>query len=420
MAGRPGFKTNSPHIKAFRVMALDALSKQHARYLLKHRALFPDFWRQYCKAYEVKPIDLENSKDERTKAIGRLKTIKYKHNTDQNTTTTIAADNYVIYHVTDTVKQKAKDNVVVKTKKKVLKHKPNKSTKKSKGPLNIANQSAIPELLDCEYDISEGQPDLPIEQQAAPKVEQKEVTTIQESTTGKARTLRTQRIESRKISEISFASPITVSTVSRIEEFAKFKEYFAKDYLYFLSGGTEETEVMKDGRIRKRFKDQLRHIEQSRITQDALSKLTDNLLVRLDGGEIITSEDRKSFDETLSILKKAMDHARKTDLEPIAFINSIEEGEFSAQKALQGAIMNDKAMVENGNIVLEQIEAQKIHSINIDSDIKKIGEALLNAHVDSLNHTYSKEETSEDFESEIKQEDGDTLTIENNNEEQQC
>ena len=102
------------------------------------------------------------------------------------------------------------------------------------------------------------------------------------------------------------------------------------------------------------------------------------------GNYCLTKGERQDFNGNIDLIKKMLDTAREIDLQPIKFINSIEEGEFSAQKALQGMIMNDKSMIENGNIVLEKQAQIAAKEVDLDSDLKLISEAFMSKHIDNL------------------------------------
>lgn len=448
MAGRKGFHTNSPELKTFKAVAVEALKVQHSKYLLQHKSLFPDFWRKYCLAYRVSQDELENNKHIRTRALNRLNKLKFDHHGKGSETkkkTKVFADNYVIYHVTDTVHKKAKDDVVIKKKTKILKApEPDEKKKRKKIPNQKSIGSVSPDNESCltEVDFSNPESNVELETEIPsnpiivieepqedlgkfirerPYKRESETEVIKESSTTTGRTIRSHRVEARKISQISFASPITVATVSRIEAFAKFKEELAKDYLYFLAGGEDEYEKLPDGRVRRRYKKQLSHLEQGKQVRETLKSLTDDIIEKIKSGLSIDSDERRQFRESVAMLKSAMDASREVDLDSIQFINSLEEGEFSAQKALQGAILNDKAMVENGNIVLEQPEVQKIDTIDFESDIKKIGAALLEAHVDNINNKESvlfpTQEEDSFVENVTSEEEFEQVTIENEGEE---
>jgi recombinational DNA repair protein (RecF pathway) len=61
----------------------------------------------------------------------------------------------------------------------------------------------------------------------------------------------------------------------------------------------------------------------------------------------------------------------------------LSDDDFSSQKALNGAIINDKAMIDNGNIALEKVD-KKVIEANTDQDIKKINNILMDKHLETI------------------------------------
>lgn len=323
MALPKGISVKSPRIKSFRIRAMRLLEKCAPAHLVKYKSRYASFWMEYCQAYGVdyKRFLVEEKLQKR--ANKSLRNINHLH---ANKEKTEEHENYIIRKKTITRK-------VTKNKKPV-----------EINTIDNPNQTLI--------------------------VKDEEETT--EVVT-----------EKMQISKINFAHAITLSTVRRIQDSAEFKEFFTKDYLYFLAGGTEDEERMKDGRLRKRFKDQLAHLQNASEMRTVLNQMIQQLIAE--------AKERKmdvallnAIDKRISIMKRAMDMSRELDMQPILMLNAIEEGEFSAQKVLQGAITNDRAMVDNGQVVLVAQKQAIMVNDDIDASLRAISEAIIDKQIESI------------------------------------
>jgi hypothetical protein len=318
-----GFHTNSPKIKRFRVKALRILEKCGPAHLLKYKNRYADFWTDYCQTFGIDYQKFIVDEHLQKKANKSLRDIKSKH---ANKEKTEEHENYIIRKKTITRK-------VIKNKKPI-----------ELNTVEIPNQSVI--------------------------VKDEEETT--EVVT-----------EKMHIQKINFAHAITLATVRRIQDSAEFKEFFTKDYLYFLAGGKEDTEKMKDGRLRKRFKDQLAHLQNASEMRIVLNQLIEKL-VQESKEPKVDAVLLNAIDRRINIMKKAMDMSRELDMQPILMLNAIEEGEFSAQKVLQGAITNDRAMVDNGQVVLVAQKQAVMVNEDIDAALKAVSEAIIDKQIESI------------------------------------
>ena len=347
MTVKKGLNTRSDAIKAFVALAVPILEKQHIRWLIKHNSLFVDFWQKWCHAFKYKYDDFLNDQKVRKKASQSLRGIRHRHCV--NKTTKTYADNYVIFHETNIDHGRKKQKTTTKVEPPKLQRQGSKET---------------PALL---LHSKESQTDT-------------DLGTLTENT---EIIRRSDKIQKKKISEISFSSPVTIATVERITQASQFTQYFAADYLYFLSGGKDEEEKLDDGRIRKRFNQQLSHLEVAQRLRQTLQTTIDNMIEAIETNSLGKKQEAK-IKRNIAMIESAMKAARELDLQPVHFLNSIEEGAFSAQTALQGAVSNDRMMIDNGNVIFEQQETKVFQKENIDEDLKRIGDALLDSHIETL------------------------------------
>lgn len=174
--------------------------------------------------------------------------------------------------------------------------------------------------------------------------------------------------EYKNIKKVSFSSPATRNTIEKLETQTKVLNHITKDYCYYLQGGTEATEEvfvekMIDGKksIQKVVRN--RYQFPSLILRDRFQKKVQ---------EIMQNPNLMTINkETLDNLKRQFDVAVKIDQAPLEFINKLTEGGFNMQKELQGAILNDKAMIENGIVELES-QVSELDNNGIPQSIKEI------------------------------------------------
>lgn len=187
--------------------------------------------------------------------------------------------------------------------------------------------------------------------------------------------LSTRTIQTRKIESIKFSSDSTVNTLNKIDKIINYQSEFVEDYLFYLNGGTNDVDPV-DGRKRH----ELSHI-----------KLHKKLRVQLNAmAEEITSSCSMTFDvddikekmAQLKLIKQLSKTIKEIDLEPLETLSSLGPMLKEQQQVIQGAIVNDRTMLENGNIVLDEEE------INFDQATKAdISEdtLLLTTAIEDLN-----------------------------------
>lgn len=375
--------TRHPLHAEFRKKILEALEHQSAANILKYHEQFKEIWELYCRTRRLELNEFLESKKHRRQAIKYISKVKNDAILQKRKEKTIVSDNYVIYEVEKIEKEKRKP--IIKTKKHTKEPQPYKPFVAPRTDLSIVGDE--PDFMNYEPEQRE-------RSQTERKVDQYDSDEITENEVIK----KTLKIERRKISEISFASDITVSTVKRIEELSKFKQYFCEDYLYFLGGGKELEVQMPDGKIRKRFKEQLSHLEIGNNMRHELKKLSDQVVEQMSNNNYDVIDKLNDLEKKINAINDVVKAATELDLAPVQFINSIEDGEFSAQKVLQGAILNDRSMLDNGNIVLEEKKkAAELNKDDLNDDLKKLGSSVFSNHLEDLSDkTIDQEKNDEE------------------------
>jgi len=150
-----------------------------------------------------------------------------------------------------------------------------------------------------------------------------------------------------------------------------------KDFLYYHGGGKDDFELLPDGTKRKRLNDQLSHVQLSSVIKEDLKKLYNDFKATENAAEI------KAINGRVNTLNKLIDSIRKIEFQPLDMFQQLSDDDFSSQKALNGAIINDKAMIDNGNIALEKGN-KKVIEANTDQDIKKINNVLMDKHLETI------------------------------------
>lgn len=168
-------------------------------------------------------------------------------------------------------------------------------------------------------------------------------------------TIKETKVESqyRLIKKVQFSSPITRDAIEKLELQMQNYKQLKKDYLYYLGGGTDLTEEVST-KVLEGNQKVVKKIVRNRHQFPSLgikAKFQNQLQEMLKKPNLMTINK-----EVLENVKKQYELAVKMEQSPIEFMNMIAEGGFNLQKELQGAILNDKAMVENGIVELEPEE----------------------------------------------------------------
>jgi outer membrane protein OmpA-like peptidoglycan-associated protein len=381
------------HYKNWHAFAVPIIEKFGTKYLLDFPKEFGEFWKKYKETYEEEELNFKSSKF-RKRAQKRLLDMAHKQKVAKSRSIALH-ENYIKFHVETKQQQRTK------------------LLDKNKAKRAVLNESDNFEII-------------------------------------------TKKIEKKKITEISFASSITVETVERIENETQFLNEFVKDYINQVKSlssletlsssdilphkshyvnlidkrytenqsavgerqpslsesqetqGDEQeasgaslsaTDCIKKGvanspkigqlerndlggvggmassRAKKRSTFNFQHLTLTNQFRQKLTSIADDLT-----GKILSCNPRELSDinKTLDTISKLIDTTRKLDLQPVYMLNQIAEGGFNRQKELQGAVVNDKSMIDNGQIVLEKVkEETQITSEDVEKDLKLIGSSLL-------------------------------------------
>ncbi len=379
------------HYKKFHAFAIPLIEKIGTKTLLDFPKQFQEFWDMYFETYDEKPNkkgDWNKNLNFRKKTTLRLLNM-VQHQKKKKSRSVALHENYIKFHVETKQQQRTK------------------LLDKNKAKRAVINESDNLEII-------------------------------------------TKKIEKKKITEISFASSITVETVERIETETKFLNYFARDYLQQVRetfgaknenthnndyvklddeneasdqealderqstiGEHQETKDLREesnasslenseqkkgvanspkisrlscndlggvgggssSRAKKRPTFHFQHLALTNQFRQKLTSIADDLT-----SKILSCNPRELSDinKTLDTISKLIDTTRKLDLQPVYMLNQIAEGGFNRQKELQGAVVNDKSMIDNGQIVLEKVkEEAQITSEDVEKDLKLIGSSLL-------------------------------------------
>ena len=185
------------------------------------------------------------------------------------------------------------------------------------------------------------------------------------------------KIVQKKISSISFSSPSTINTLNRINKSTEFKDLYMRDFLYYHSGGKEDLEDLGNGTKRKRFREHLNHIPLSRKIKEDLKELYKDLKNTTCPDEI------KAITKRIEALNLLTESVTKIEMQPFDFFQKLADDDFSSQKAIHGAIINDQQMINNGNIEMKEGK-DKVIKANTDEDLKRINSALMDKHLKNI------------------------------------
>lgn len=396
------------HLKNWHNYASPIIEKFGTKPLFDHPKKFKEFWDEYAKAYEDKPVKGYDFKNENFKKKARKRLLNMVSKQKKKRQTSIELhENYIKFHVETKVSQRTK----------------------KKEQAAVINENDNLEII-------------------------------------------TKKVEKKKITEIAFASDITVSTVNRISNETQFLEEFARDYIdqirennnfilhnssygeknfqhdkealesteSRLQATTSNAKNNNEGNYQKNdsysvsesdYQDknnsaiggcqssidncQSASVDRQKkgvVDSPRVTKLEGNCIGGVGGNE--ASQKRKfhfqhlalsnqlrhklqeiandlstkilecnprelsDMNRRLDTITKLIDTSRKLDLQPVYMLNQIAEGGFNRQKELQGAVVNDKSMIDNGQIVLEKVkEEEQVTSEDIEKDLKLIGSSLL-------------------------------------------
>lgn len=329
MPARKNVNTRDPKFKTFKIYALDMMQKHELRHLFKFKETFKEFWQKYCKTFDLdERIIFEAEKIPKNVQNYFLK-IKSK-GLPKIDNTTKNVDNHLI--------------ISYQERKRIKKNK--KTDSKESTELDTVEETSE-EVQDTFYR------------------------------------------KKKKIVAINFTSEITEHTVNRINEACKYKDLLTRDYLYYNNGGTDDYEKLGNGKVRKRFKDQLTHLQMTVSIREQVNKLSQDLLQNIDD---VTLQELKEMNKKIDTFKKLIDSARNLDLQAVEFLQKMSDDDFSTQKALNGAIINDNTMTTNGQLVVEgEKKKQELTTDALKEDLEAIGNAVFTQQINSISQGTQKE-----------------------------
>lgn len=313
--------THDPKFRVFKEYALGVMEKHEVKHLFKFKTTFEEFWIKYCKTFDF-PLSEIMKADKMPKKPQRY-LLRIKSEGIPKVADVKNVDNYLIVSYQDRVRKKKKAKKETQT-----------ST---------------------------------------------EIDTVEETTDELTDTYYRKK---KKIVEINFTSEITTSTVARIQEAVTFKELLTRDYFYYNNGGTDDFEILRNGQKRKRFKEQLTHLEVTKQVRSEMQRLTDRLIEDIDS---VSTTELIKINKKLNTLKKVIDGARDIDLQALDFLSKMSDDDFSTQKALNGAIINDQTMVTNGQLTVPgEKKKEELTPEAMQEDLKAIGSAVFDQQLESV------------------------------------
>ena len=176
---------------------------------------------------------------------------------------------------------------------------------------------------------------------------------------------KTQEIVTKKVERIEFASNLTVSAIRNMEESQKLADEWFKDY-------KEAIDARNEGR-EYRGKYDFKHMElAAKFKVMALNMADDFEKIILNG----TSADINAARSKMNAIMKfseMMDQVKKLEMQPLYVMNVMHEAGFNRQKELQGAVANDKMMIEHGNIIMEKEDKTVVDRQKMRDKLKELG-----------------------------------------------
>jgi hypothetical protein len=145
---------------------------------------------------------------------------------------------------------------------------------------------------------------------------------------------KTQEIRAKKIERIEFGSEITIKAVEHIRASQELADEWFNDYKKSIEAASKGKSY--DGRF------QFHHLELDRM-QEVI--------------ETGTSEEIRFAEGKLRAIMKyseMMEVVKRIEMQPLYTMNIMHEAGFNRQKELQGAVSNDRQMIDAGNIIVKE------------------------------------------------------------------
>lgn len=171
---------------------------------------------------------------------------------------------------------------------------------------------------------------------------------------------KSEEIKKMKIERIEFASDITLEVFKLAKGSQKFTNEYFEDLMRASKG--EET---------KKFK--FNHLELAGKFKMIALSLADSMQdIIIDGSE----EQIKDVTRRISLANKyaeMFDNVKRAELAPLYQLKAIHEAGLVRQQDLQGAITNDRLMIDYGNIVLKKEDNLLQDRDRMRKDLKEKG-----------------------------------------------
>lgn len=175
---------------------------------------------------------------------------------------------------------------------------------------------------------------------------------------------KTQTITTKKIERIEFASELTIRAIENIMASQELSDEWFKDYKKALESANSGEKY--------KGKYQFYHLELAAKFKKIALDIADNLAEIIMCGEPAEIKIAESKMRAAMKLAEMMDQVKKTEMAPVYTMSVIHEGGFNRQKELQGAITNDKQMIEMGNIIIKE-EKQVLDRTKLREKLKEQG-----------------------------------------------
>lgn len=398
---KTGRNNNDPRIAEFKIYAIPILEKFQPKHLIAYQDKFKEFWRKYRDAYRAS-IDF-STKEEQKRAANRLRQIKclYSRKGKEH----VEVNNYAIVQYKHIKKRK------LNVQSGVMKRK------------RLAAQGTDQEAFFKEREATD------LITATESRIEKKRITEI--SFASEITRATVQRIEDQeKFKELFIKDYLEQVVESYNLEALKQKtenphkvDYVklnkSKDGDCGLNGIREESGAFGSGDVcssidtnlsssgkakkgvgnspevegsasirpphppeKKRSRFVFQHLTLTNKLRSHLSSIAEDLT-----DKILTCNPRElsEIKNRLDTITKLIDTTRKLDMQPVYMLNAISEGGFNSQKELQGAVINDKTMVDNGQIILERSDNKEVvDQKDIEDSMKILGSALFSSQLEQI------------------------------------
>lgn len=175
---------------------------------------------------------------------------------------------------------------------------------------------------------------------------------------------KSQTITTKKIERIEFASELTIKAIENILASQELSDDWFQDY-------KKAVECSSSGK-KYEGKYQFYHLELAAKFKKIALDIADNLVEVIACGTYAEIKEAESKMRTAMKLAEMMEQVKKTEMSPVYTMSILHEGGLNRQKELQGAIANDRQMIEMGNIIIKE-EKQVLDRSKMREQLKEQG-----------------------------------------------